>query len=279
MKIKSDYDFNCWLTGLIEGDGTIIVPSSLRDTKNKLLYPHIRIAFHKKDTNLAYKIKDILGYGHVITLKSCNMTLWTVSSKLEIIDLIHRLNGNMRTPKLLRLNLLIDWYNCDIPKLGVDSKNINDTSWFSGMSDADSNFNIIVSKRKGNNFRIQRQWRLEFSQKTYHGGDQAYWAMLVSSFLDTSLYVRSREKEGKIYSSFIITVFNENSKSILNNYFSKYPLKSSKFLDYQDWLLCGELETQYKNNTKILLREVKVIKSRMNNIRTQLNWSHLNEIE
>lgn len=279
MKFKSDYDFNCWLTGLIEGDGTIIVPSSLRDTKNKLLYPHIRIAFHKKDTNLAYKIKDILGYGGVITLKSCNMTLWTVSSKLEIIDLIHRLNGNMRTPKLLRLNLLIDWYNCGIPKLGVDSKNINDTSWFSGMSDADSNFNIIVSKRKGNNFRIQRQWRLEFSQKTYHGGDQAYWAMLVSSFLETSLYVRSREKEGKIYSSFIITVFNENSKSILNNYFSKYPLKSSKFLDYQDWLLCGEIETQYKNDTKILLREVKMIKSRMNNSRTQLNWSHLNEIE
>lgn len=278
MKFKSDYDFNCWLTGLIEGNGTIIVPSSLRDTKNKLLYPHIRIAFHKKDTNLAYKIKDILGYGDVITLKSCNMTLWTVSSKLEIIDLIHRLNGNMRTPKLLRLNLLIDWYNCGISKLGVDSKNINDTSWFSGMSDADSNFNIIVSKRKGNNFRIQRQWRLEFSQKTYHGGDQAYWAMLVSSFLETSLYVRSREKEGKIYSSFIITVFNENSMSILNNYFSKYPLKSSKFLDYQDWLLCGELETQYKNDTKILLREVKMIKSRMNNSRTQLNWSHLNEI-
>lgn len=274
-------NFNCWLTGLIEGDGSIIIPSSLRDSKNRLLYPHIRIAFHKKDYELVNKIKNKLNYGNIIKIKTSNTILYTISSKLEILDLINRLNGNMRTPKIHRLHLLIDWYNknhnTNIIKLDIDNTNINDNSWLSGMSDADSNFNIIISKRKGNNFRIQRQWRLEFSQKTYHGKDQLYWGMLISNYLNTTLYSRSRLKKNKLYSSFIVVAYNISSIDILNNYFKKYPLKSSKYLDYKVWLLCKDLEIKYKNNKKQLLKEIQSLKNQMNNNRKQFNWDHLND--
>ena len=277
--MKNNYNFNCWLTGLVEGDGTIIIPKSKRDFKNKLLYPAIRIAFHTKNTKLAYKIQKVLGYGHILELRSSKTTLWSVTSKDELIDLVHRLNGNMRTPKNLRLHLLIDWLDCDIKKLDEDTTPLGENSWLSGMSDADSNFNVILTKRKNkNNFKVQAQWRLEFSQRTYHGKDQFYWALVVSNFLETSVYGRARRnKNGKLYSSFIITVFNENSKYILNNYFNKYPLRSSKLLDYKIWLKCIEFSSIYKNDQKRLIKEIKYLKSQMNNKRQEFNfnWDHL----
>lgn len=52
-----------YLAGLIEGDGAIIVPATLRSEKGKLLYPTIKITFVDKDTPLALKIKEVLGGG------------------------------------------------------------------------------------------------------------------------------------------------------------------------------------------------------------------------
>lgn len=45
-----------YLAGLIEGDGSIIVPKTHRNEKGKLLYPIIKITFVEKDAPLAIKI-------------------------------------------------------------------------------------------------------------------------------------------------------------------------------------------------------------------------------
>jgi hypothetical protein len=42
-----------YLAGLIEGDGSIIVPKTIINQKGKLLYPIVKITFVKKDTPLA----------------------------------------------------------------------------------------------------------------------------------------------------------------------------------------------------------------------------------
>lgn len=52
-----------YLAGLIEGDGSIIVPKTIRSKKNKLLYPVIKITFVNKDLPLANKIKEVLKGG------------------------------------------------------------------------------------------------------------------------------------------------------------------------------------------------------------------------
>jgi hypothetical protein len=52
-----------YLAGLIEGDGSIIVPSTLRNEKGKLLYPKIKITFVGKDLPLAQKLIEVLGKG------------------------------------------------------------------------------------------------------------------------------------------------------------------------------------------------------------------------
>ena len=52
-----------YLAGLIEGDGSIIVPKTTRNQKGKLLYPVVKITFVKKDAPLALKIQEVLQGG------------------------------------------------------------------------------------------------------------------------------------------------------------------------------------------------------------------------
>ena len=46
-----------YLAGLIEGDGSIIVPKTIRNQMGKLLYPKVKITFVDKDAPLAEKIE------------------------------------------------------------------------------------------------------------------------------------------------------------------------------------------------------------------------------
>lgn len=60
---SSSNNFSYYLTGLIEGDGTIIVPDSIRSEKGRLNYPSIQIVFYLKDLPLAMLIQKELGHG------------------------------------------------------------------------------------------------------------------------------------------------------------------------------------------------------------------------
>lgn len=55
-----------YLAGLIEGDGSIIVPKTFRNEKGKLLYPVVKITFVYKDLALAKKIQEVLRSGTIV---------------------------------------------------------------------------------------------------------------------------------------------------------------------------------------------------------------------
>jgi len=101
-------NFISYLTGLIEGDGTIIVPKTDRTPKGKINYPSIQIIFHKKDLPLALQIQKKIGYGSLISKKGVNAYTIYVNDKNGILDLAKLLNGQMRTPKINSLYNLID---------------------------------------------------------------------------------------------------------------------------------------------------------------------------
>ena len=61
-----------YLAGLIEGDGSIIVPKTIRNQKGKLLYPVVKITFVEKDRPLALKIKEVIGGGTIVHPKNSN---------------------------------------------------------------------------------------------------------------------------------------------------------------------------------------------------------------
>lgn len=67
-----------------------------------------------------------------------------------------------------------------------------------------------------------------------------------------------------------------SSNYILVDYLEKYPLFSSKYLNYKDWLkVLAYFEA--KTNTKTeSIKDIVKIKLQMNNKRTEFNWDHLN---
>ncbi len=73
----------------------------------------------------------------------------------------------MRTPKLEALHRLIDILQdknriIGITKMPLDMSPINSNSWLSGFTDADGNFNVIISHRKNSkSIRVQTQYRIE----------------------------------------------------------------------------------------------------------------------
>jgi hypothetical protein len=97
-----------YLAGLIEGDGSIIVPKNHRNEKGKLLYPKVKITFVNKDSPLAIKIKEVFGGGtleYPKNTKYLNLLFQDVNSLQKFAVL---LNGKFRTPKIEALHRLID---------------------------------------------------------------------------------------------------------------------------------------------------------------------------
>ena len=97
-----------YLAGLIEGDGSIIVPKTIRNQKGKLLYPVVKITFVGKDAPLAQKIPKILNGGTIVHYKNSNYLDLLFQDLNSVRKIAVLLNGKMRTPKIEALHRLID---------------------------------------------------------------------------------------------------------------------------------------------------------------------------
>jgi hypothetical protein len=56
----------------------------------------------------------------------------------------------------------------------------------------------------------------------------------LATYFNVNLYSRNRNLNDKIFSSFTLMATNQNSLNVTINYFDKFPLISSKYLDYLD---------------------------------------------
>jgi len=127
-----DTTFASYLAGLIEGDGTIIVPKTERSPKGKLYYPSIQIVFDLRDLPLGLIIQQKLSHGSISRKKGVNAYVLTINNYLGIILVVNIINGYMRTPKINALYKLIDFLNIkfdlSIEKKIKDKSNIKDNS-------------------------------------------------------------------------------------------------------------------------------------------------------
>lgn len=277
-----------YLAGLIEGDGYIGVQDI--DTQKKVVHrPKIIIAFNKHDKPLAEKISTKLNVGKVIDRSEAGHVLLQILAKDEVLKIINLINGHMRTPKIEALHRAINWINkkdnSSIPCLGLDTSPLNSNAWLAGFSDADGCFSITTYDRKKNGVflrtSVQTSFRIEVKQNysrevvLEQGGSSFFHIMSeISNFLTVNLYTRTRKTKDKVFYAFAVVAHNTRSHEILHEYFSRFPLYSSKFLAYKDWCLVQEL---HKGSlTKENLEKIKEIKSQFNSKRTVFDFSHLN---
>lgn len=288
----SDSQLGYYLAGLIEGDGSIIIPKSIRSVKNKLNYPSIQIVFHKKDYPLAYSIMNSLDTGYISKKNGKEAYIYTINTFSGIIKVINLINGKLRTNKNKRLWLLIDWYNnicfdnlilknklllkgLKLEKKDIDRSDILSNAWLSGILDADSNFYIAHRKIK-NSTNLHTSIYMRFSQSKLNnwGDDNKDIMEKIGEGLNIKIKLIERGLNKNSW-EYNIRTTNIKSNRILVNYLNKYPLFSSKYLDYKDWCLVYKLYTPRLSHTPENIKIIKRAKESMNNERTYFNWNHL----
>ena len=234
----------------------------------------------------------ITGCGRFFIPKKGNYFIWIISNYQGIYTILNLINGYFRTPKCEGQDRQIDWMNENAldylnknsytfkplkPK-GLDFSELFSNSWLAGFTDGDGNFNVIISKRKGgNNYKIQTQFRIEIRQTYHRIGNYGtiYWDIIsiIANLLGVNVYNRSRILNDTIIYQFYFVSSTIRSIKLIRSYFDKYPLLSSKYLDYLCWCQIVDLSIN-KPLTPDIIKECEKIKLKMNSNRKEFNWDH-----
>lgn len=292
-----------YLTGLIEAHGIIIVPKTERSAKGRLNYPSIKITFDSRDMSLALITQSTLGCGSLSKKKGANAYVLTFNTRQTILLIVSLINGKMRTPKIKALYDLIDWLNLsqkfntfkrdliDSPcnsfiKLPLSSMSLESSSWLAGFIDGEGSFQVRATASNARNKYPVIECRFEICQsKTYYNGSSNYDFMYhIANFLESSFKEVLVKRKFPQYRIRTVTL---SSNNILISYLEKYPLFSTKYLDYKDWLKVIEI---YKVNLNLkggnqkpenlpnqinVIEQINDIKNVMATRRTIFYWNHL----
>lgn len=272
-----DPRFASYLAGLIEGDGTIIVPKSERSPKGKLYYPSIQIVFDLRDLPLAIMIQSKLNHGSVSRKKGSNAYVFSINSFEGLILVTNIINGFMRTPKIYALYRLIDWlnlrFNLNIEKKYMDKSNINSNNWLAGFIDADGHFSVRTTLNSKYP-RIECKFELSQRQNDHNNENNLEYLSLIADFLSTTVKEIRMDKPKPEYR---VRTTSLNGNLILIEYLDKYPLFSSKYLNYNDWKKVLAYFENKKHTEPKSIKSIVEIKLQMNNQRTEFVWDHLSK--
>ena len=274
-----------YLAGLIEGDGSIYTPSG--DVKT---VPQIEIAFDIKDFELMKKIQYILGGGYVNIRANGNSGRLIIKKQDVLLRLVLLLNGHMRTPKIEALHRLITWFNhknnTSIPFLGTDKEPLGNSSWLSGILEADGSFYLNWKlNKKGKPISIV--YYLTISQKqTYTrkldssvNASNLSYMQLIAEFFKTKVTIINRDKVNYVEKAYGVRTDKTESKIALFDYLNKYPLYGYKYYSQSNLGILHKLILNKEHKTiegnKKLLEYLYLIKNQTN---VQYKWDHLNKI-
>jgi hypothetical protein len=128
---SSKEELGYYLAGLLEGDGCIDLPSIGKTSLNRVLNPKIIFTSHVNNLEMYLYIQNQLGgIGRFLT--SGNVLRYTVGDIEGIKLIINLIHGKLKTPKNIRFNQLIEYfnnkYNLDIQESILDRSNIYSNS-------------------------------------------------------------------------------------------------------------------------------------------------------
>ena len=284
-----------YLAGLIESDGTIIVPKSERSPKGRINYPSMQIIFNSRDLPLALLVQKELGEGSLSKKKGSNAYVLTFNSRKSILLIVSLINGKMRTPKINTLYDLIDWLNGTqdsnsspaprsspfqsivlerektIKKLPLNSGHLESDSWLAGFIEGDGHFGVRVTPPNGKRNYPIVECRFELKKKNSINSGYDYEPIMniLAKYLNVELSITKT----KSYTTFTLRTINLKSNDILIKYLDSFPLFSSNYLNYKDWLKVLEIYRKYFVNDKSedIVKQILTIKESMNDKRTIFN--------
>lgn len=191
--------FNEWLAGLIDGDGYFLL--------TKKGYVSCEICMDARDKKALYLILHKYG-GSIKSVSGAKAYKYKLRNRKGLLHLINDINGLIRNPiRLLQMNKLCNKYEILIkyPKALTYSN-----GWLSGFIDSDGS--VYLNEKSGQIFisiTQKNRFLLEPLVSLYGGRID-----ILSPKIEAFKYVIYRKNE--LY-------------SLIDNYFSKYPLKTEKF--------------------------------------------------
>lgn len=267
-----------YLAGLIEGDGSIWTSKTFRSAKGRINNPIIKFTYHKKELPLFNHIKEVLKTGTIYGVKGTNCYKYGISETHKLIEVINLINGKFRTPKIKYLHRAIDHinlvHNTDIEKLPIDTSSIDSSPWLAGFTDADGNFIISLEGIYGlNNSAARGRVKCTFSI-TQRVIDKPTGLSCIPFMSEISYYFQCKINF-KANNSMTFLAQADNKHYIAKNYFQKYPLMTSKHLNYLAFV--KGIDYLGKRLTNKEISEVQGIKNNMNNKRIHFNWDQLKD--
>jgi len=279
--INTKNQLGYYLAGLIEGDGSIIV----RQGKREAIAPIIVFTFHKNEMPLYEKLKEIINSGYILVEKS-GVGRYCITNPDTIIQIINLINGKFRTPKYHALYKAIDnvnkWRNANISKLPLDTSSLDTNAWLAGFIDSDGHFSIKLTGCYGSDNsesrgRVQCVFSINQSELNRVSGESNITFMKnLAEFFQVNLNhkVENSPLFKKPAKKVVLYAQSDRRHYIITSYLTKYPLMSSKYLNYLSFF--KGLNYLGKRLTSEEILEVRTIKQSMNNSRTEYNWDHLN---
>jgi hypothetical protein len=221
---------------LIDGDGNFS-------------YKHFTLVFNISDASLAYYIKERIGYGNISKIPGKNAIKYVVTNKIGIEKIINLVNQKLRVQFKIDsiYKYLINAYSTKLnldKELLINTSNNLDNYWLAGFSDADASFQIKILSRKrlSTNPRMltlalpaatQHKVRAKAAKEAIeirinYQIDQKTKNLLelIKDYFGGNIGYRSSQ-DTYYYGSTSFGV----AKSVIN-YFDKFPMLSSKHLNY-----------------------------------------------
>ena len=281
MNLITPIYLSSYLAGLIEGDGTIVVPKKERSEKGKLNYPSVQIIFQLKDFPLCQVIQKLIGHGSISKNKNSAAYVLTINNLEGLIAICQLINGKMRGPKYYQLILLIEYLNKKFPlplpqkknfffePLGFSTTPLDNDSWLAGFIEADGSFQVRTSL-SSKYPRISLSFELVQSRITHYGYSMFDLMNQIAIFLGINVNEIRSERKNPQYR---LRTSSLKTNQAIRNYLSKYPLWGTKYMDFKDW--CKVLDYFEQGNHMENKEHIVKIKSQMNQLRTVYNWDHL----
>ena len=286
IKLKSlrEKEIKDYVTGLFEGDGSIWIQKE--GEKKKRQNPRFKITFSRKDIQICKKLLEILGegsgrIGYNKGGNACDLVISSIAGLKRVVGFI---NGRMRTPKIYRLNKLIDWlnknHNANLEKKQKLKGGMGKDNWLGGFIDADGSFGIRYTEREGKvrKRRVECVMRIE-QRKEDIKTEESYKEVMqeIAKLIGIKLRIRKQKATGREY--YIVRGSSKKSIERIMNYFERYRLYTSKYMEYKDWKIVAEMILKGEHYSEEGLRIVKEIKGRMNRNRKEYNWNYLKDLK
>jgi len=248
-----------YLAGLLEGDGSISLPSLGVTSLNRILNPRIVFTSHINNIGMYTFIQSELGNRGRFQKSGENILRYIIGDKESIILFINLVHGKLRTPKNKRFNHLIDFmnnkYDLNISKSLLDNSSFTDNSWFTGFTEADGHFGIKYIERKDKSETRKRSvsenvsLKFRLDQRLY---DKATSSSMEPFMNSLALFLNANLKTYTVKNSEVLSIGVQSIQNVsfLIDYFNKYPLIGDKLNDFKKWEIIYNMILSKEHLTK-----------------------------